>query len=374
MPAPTDVTSLLQQLIRIPSVNPAGEPGTPHTGEQAIAEWLADFTRSFGGEPSLEPVQPNRPNLLVRFPGGAGKPRVVLAPHLDTVSVGGMSIDPFGGDIHDGRIYGRGASDTKGSIAAMLWALHELQGQWEALPFEIWFAGLMGEEAGNDGARALAPMLRADWVIAGEPTLCQVVHRHKGACWLELETLGIAGHGSNPRPGENAILRMATLLPQLQAVADRWAADADPDLGSSTLNIGVMQGGTKVNIVPSRCRAELDLRVIDLSNRWQRELEEVIATHAPHTTLTASRTLPPLNTPRDHPMVQQLLASGSKLITAPWFCDAAIFSAAGIPSVALGPGSIAQAHTADEWIAIEELERGAKFFQTFLSGQHPGAV
>jgi len=369
MGAPQDVVELLQQLVRIPSVNPDGDPGTDQTGELALARYVGEFCQPLGAEVVFEEVEPDRPNVICRFPGGAGKPRLVFAPHLDTVSVAGMTIDPFAAEIRDGRVYGRGASDTKGSMATMLWTLFELEGRYESLPYEIWFAGLMGEEAGNDGARDLAGHLEADFVVVGEPTGMQVVHRHKGATWLKVRTSGVAGHGSNPRPDENAILRMARILPELRALSDRWAESPDPELGPSTLSIGTIQGGSKVNIVPDRCEVTIDMRVTDGQSRWTDELEAVLARHAEYAELVSSTGLPALNTPRENPHVQKLLATGTEPATAPWFCDAAMFAAVGIPAVAIGPGSIAQAHTRDEWIAIDELLRGTEFFRAFLLNQ-----
>src|SRR5271156_3370102 len=129
----SSVSGLLQALVRIPSVNPHGSPGVDRPGEEV----------------ELREVAPGRPNVLGRFPSDApGKKRVILAPHLDTVSVAGMIIDPFGGELRDGKIWGRGATDTKGCMAAMLWSLWELRDRIPGLGHEVWFAGLMGEEAG----------------------------------------------------------------------------------------------------------------------------------------------------------------------------------------------------------------------------------
>src|SRR5437763_8241966 len=126
MSAPTSVVELLQALVRIPSVNPAGTPGTAEVGERRCAEYLLEHLRGLGAHAALREVLPGRPNVVARFPSDRpGKPRLLFAPHTDTVSVAGMTIDPFGADLADGKIWGRGACDTKGSMASMLWALHE---------------------------------------------------------------------------------------------------------------------------------------------------------------------------------------------------------------------------------------------------------
>ena len=366
MTQPGNVVELLQHLVRIPSVNPDGDPGTEHTGEQAIAEYVCHFLKDIGAVAAVEPVLPGRPNVTGHFPALAGKPVVLLAPHLDTVSVVGMSIPPFDGGLRDGRVYGRGASDTKGSMAAMLWALREIAANPELCRYDVRFAAVMGEEAGHEGAHLLAKTLKADFAIVGEPTDLRMVHRHKGARWMRLVTGGLAGHGSNPRPHENAILRMATILPEMRAAADAWAADADPVLGATTLNVGVIRGGSKVNIVPDRCEAALDMRIISESPRWMGDLEDIVARHAAYTTLETTGSSPLLDTALDSPLAKALIAHGAAPDVAPWFCDAAIFAKAGVPSVALGPGKIAQAHTADEWIAVDDLLRGAEFFRSFL--------
>jgi acetylornithine deacetylase/succinyl-diaminopimelate desuccinylase-like protein len=199
MSAPRTVVELLQDLVRIPSVNPHGEPGTAGVGEAKIAAYLAEFLRGIGAEVEVREVLPDRPNVVARWPGDRpGKPRVLFAPHTDTVSVGGMSIDPFSAEIRDGRLWGRGASDTKGPMASMLWALKEAREKLPGLAHEIWFAGLMSEEADQHGSRALAAQERFDFVIAAEPTNLEVVHTHKGSAFFNLRTGGLAGHASRP--------------------------------------------------------------------------------------------------------------------------------------------------------------------------------
>jgi acetylornithine deacetylase/succinyl-diaminopimelate desuccinylase-like protein len=131
---PTTVTELLQTLVRIPSVNPAGTPGTEHVGEEQCARYVGEFLRGLGAETEVREVLPGRPNVVARFPSDRpGKPRLLFAPHTDTVSVAGMTIEPFGGEVRAGRVWGRGASDTKGSMAAMLWALQAARSAIPAL-------------------------------------------------------------------------------------------------------------------------------------------------------------------------------------------------------------------------------------------------
>jgi acetylornithine deacetylase/succinyl-diaminopimelate desuccinylase-like protein len=370
MNQPSSVVELLQTLVRIPSVNPHGDPGTDGVGEGPIAAWLAEFLVSIGAQVELREVLPGRPNVVAHWPGDRpGKPRILFAPHTDTVSVGGMSIDPFGGELRDGKIWGRGASDTKGPMASMLWALKEAREKLPTLGYEIWFAGLMSEEADQHGSRALAREERFDFVIAAEPTGLEVVHAHKGSAFLNLRTTGTAGHASRPELGDNAIDKMLDVLQVIRTeFAAEFAAQIDPVLGTSTLSIGTIKGGTKTNVIPDSCEASVDLRFIPahydpaIIERFAEQLEAV----CPDVEVSAIPA-PPLYTDPAHPLIVKLGECGAKPVGAPWFCDACYFAERGMPAIALGPGTILQAHTKDEYIAVEDLERGVQFFGKFLA-------
>jgi acetylornithine deacetylase/succinyl-diaminopimelate desuccinylase-like protein len=369
-----DVVELLQLLVRVPSVNPAGEPGTSEVGEKRCAEFIAGRLENFGAEAvELREVLPGRPNVLGRFPADRpGKPKLLLCPHTDTVSVTGMTVDPFAGVRRDGRVYGRGACDTKGTIAAMLWALWEVREALPRLGHEVWFTGLMGEEAGNEGAAALAADFPgADFALVGEPTDCQIVHTHKGVTWLKLTAPGRAAHSAAPQLGENAIYKMADVLRCLRdEVAEEFRALVDPVLGSPTLNAGLIHGGSKVNIVPETCWVELDLRTLPsqagpgfvqaMTSRLRQACPDLIVEHI--------RSHEPLYTSPEHPCVRALEAAGGRCVGAPWFCDGSVLAAGGIPAVAAGPGNIAQAHTADEFLSEDDLRGGVEFYKRFLLG------
>jgi len=361
----TSAADLLQALVRIPSVNPHGDPGVERPGEQACAEFVAAFLEECGARVELREVAPGRPNVFARFPSDApGKKRVILAPHLDTVSVGGMTIEPFGGEIRDGKLWGRGATDTKGPMAAMMWSLRQLRDRIPALGHEIWFAALMGEEAGQEGARAFVKQERGDFALIGEPTGCEIVTSHKGSLWLKLRTAGRAVHASAPHLGDNAIYKMADVLRCIRdEIAPRLASQSHPVLGSATISAGVIRGGTKINIVPDFCELEVDIRTIP-----GLEFEKIagaLGNAVPGLKISHTESLP-LSTDPSHPLIQLLLKNGSRLAVAPWFCDAAVFAAAGIPAVAAGPGDIAQAHTKDEWISLSALDKGVQFYRGFL--------
>jgi acetylornithine deacetylase/succinyl-diaminopimelate desuccinylase family protein len=359
------VADLLRELIRIPSVNPDGDPGTTHTGEKECAKFVADFLHSCGAEAWLEEVLPDRPNVLGRFPSTSkAKPRLLFAPHTDTVTVTGMSIDPFSGELRDGKIWGRGASDTKGPMAAVLFALLECKNVLPHLSHEIWFAGFMGEEAGQQGARALSGKERFDFAIVGEPTRLQTVNTHKGSVWLTLRARGRAAHASTPQIGENAIEKILEVVDLLRSqLSARFGASSDETLGPLTFNLGTIQGGSKINIVPDLCEAKIDIRTLpgqDLAPLLDSLAKQFAGVEFER------RILGPLQTDPNHPFIRLLESCGARCVGAAWFSDAAFLAAAGTPAVALGPGSMDQAHTADEWISLADLEAGVTFFKTVL--------
>lgn len=368
-PVPS-VVRLCQDLVRIPSVNPDDNPGTSETGEARCAEWLAKWIqREFpDAEVSTPEVLPNRPNIVARFSSDTpGKPRLLFAPHTDTVSVVGMTIPPFGGEIRQNRVYGRGASDTKGPMASMLAALLAVREHLPRLSHEIWFAGLAGEEAGQHGAHALASKESFDLVIAAEPTSLDFVYTHKGSMFLTLSSSGVAVHAARPQDGQNAIYPMADVMRLVRDELSPWLATFQhPVLGHSTVSAGTIRGGSKTNVVPDFCRATLDIRTVPgQDTAFEEELFGRLRSVYPALDIQVTRAHP-LLTSLDHPLLDKLQSLGSLPSGAPWFCDAAVFAKHGSPAIAMGPGSIAQAHTCDEWISLEDLEKGASFFESFL--------
>jgi len=374
-----NVISLTQSLVQIPSVNPDGDPGCPdhQQGEAKIAHFLADLLSSLGAEVTLEEVLPSRPNLIARFPTDRpGKPAILLGPHTDTVGVAKMSVDPFAAELVDGRIYGRGACDTKGPMASMIQAIADLGADRIAtLPFELHFVGFMSEESGQDGSRHFAQhhASRYAFAIAAEPTGCRVVHAHKGCTWASITLTGKAAHGARPELGHNAVIDAARLVSLLDTDFRPILAEHggfDPALGAPTMNIGMLHGGTRFNIVPDHATIALDFRSnpqLDAAGGPLPLLQSFLDTQAPTATLQRrSHPAPALHTDPNNPYVAALAAIGPGLTTAPWFSDAAHLAAAGVPAVAAGPGDIAQAHTAAESISITDLANGVHLFTTFL--------
>ena len=373
----TPTLKLLRELIALPSVNPGLLPaGDPRAGEQRVAEFLAATAGAAGLDVDLREVQPGRCNLFTRLsPAGKVKHRVVLAPHLDTVPP--ATDEQFDPQVRQGRVYGRGACDTKGSVAAMFSAVLELARQG-ARPAhtEIVFIGLVDEETGQAGSRAVAADgFDADLAIVGEPTRLRVVTAHKGNVWLKLTTQGKAAHGSRPDLGRNAILEMARVVTLLETeYAAELATRRHPLLRCATVNTGTIRGGVQANIVPAQCSIVIDRRMLpgETGASVRRELKALLRAHGLKAVLGDQKgaPCPALETDANLPLVRgfMALAGQAEPVGVDYFCDAAVLAGAGIPSVVFGPGDIAQAHTADEWLATSQLERAKTLLVRFLSG------
>lgn len=369
-----NVVELLQKLIQIPSVNPDDSPGTEMTHEQKIAEWLEQYLADEGFEVTLETVLEGRPNLIAKYPGGSERKRVMLAPHLDTVGVGGMTIDPFCGELKEGKIWGRGSSDTKGPMAAMITALVENKELLAELPVAVDFVAFMGEESTQQGSKHFSKHHADEYefAVAGEPTLLNLVNVTKGATWITVEAHGKAAHSSQPELGENAIMILARSLDMInRKFSNRLATYSHPILGHSTLNIGTINGGSRPNIVPDYASAQIDIRTTPALQEVGGAvslLEEFIAEMQLPISIKSYHENPPMETAEDNPYIKKLLSSSvdSETVGAPWFSDAAHLTDGGIPSICAGPGSIDQAHTKDEWIKVSDLEAGVVFFSNFI--------
>jgi acetylornithine deacetylase/succinyl-diaminopimelate desuccinylase-like protein len=326
-----------------------------------------------GLDVELQPVFPNRSNVLARLtPPGKITTRVLLAPHMDTVDGHDGQFIPI---KKNGRIFGRGACDTKGSIAAMLAALIYLSGR-AARPrqTEIIFAGLIDEENAQAGSRAFVKSrLKASLAIVGEPTCLQAVTAHKGSIWLKLETRGKAAHGSTPELGKNAVHAMARVVEMLETdYAGELLSRRHPLLGSPTISVGSINGGTQANIVPDRCSIMVDRRTLpgETDATVRREIMELLRRKKLKAILINGKSEPclPLETDPGIPLVADFLKSLNqpKPLGVRYFCDASVLAQGGIPSLAFGPGDIAQAHTSDEWISLESLDRARLMLTRFL--------
>jgi len=373
-----EVIGLLSELVRIPSVNPRMGDGS---GEEKIARYLNDCLRGLGLTPTITEVQPRRPNVLVTVPGTPGGPHLLFEAHTDTVSPSHGQQDPFNPRLESERLYGRGSCDTKASVAAMFLALVSV------LPLRdrratISLAFTMGEELGHEGVGSLlASGFRADAAVVGEPTGLDVVAAHKGILRWKMVTTGRAAHSANPEKGCNAIVKMAAVIRVLEAkLIPQLRQRSHPLLGSPTLSIGRIEGGLQVNVVPDRCTVDVDRRLLP-GETWagvRRELEDVLAPlRASDPDLQVEieepyQRLASMATPPDAPIVRIAQEAvrridGQRTIRGVAFgTDAAELSAAGIPSVVLGPGDIAQAHTSDEYVEIQQVVKAAAIYREIM--------
>jgi acetylornithine deacetylase/succinyl-diaminopimelate desuccinylase family protein len=364
---------LLRELIALPSVNPAFvPPGDPRAGEGRVAEFVAASAASAGLDVSLEPALPHRPNVIARLsPAGKVRRTILLAPHLDTVNAEPAGFEPR---LRAGRIYGRGACDTKGSVAAMLAAVCEVARSRPPRKTEIVFAGLIDEEQSQAGSRALVTSrFKADLAIVGEPTCLKVVTAHKGSLWVRLEAQGKSAHGARPELGKNAIHMMARVVDVLEtAYAASLTKRGHELLGPPTVNVGVIQGGTQPNIVPDHCSVIVDRRTLpgESEKTVRAELSACLKKAGLRAAVSFVKSGPcgAMETSPKLPLIAQFMRSLGQDQPAGvhYFCDAAVLSRGGIPSIVFGPGDIAQAHTADEWINVNSLRQAQAALTRFL--------
>jgi acetylornithine deacetylase/succinyl-diaminopimelate desuccinylase-like protein len=367
---------LLQDLIALPSVNPAFFSDPQLHGEHRVAAFLESAARRQGLDVESQAVVPGRSNLLVRLsPRGEVRHRVLLAPHMDTVGepAYALQLTPV---VRDGRIYGRGACDTKGSVAAFFQSLLNVAASGPRPNHtEILFVGLIDEENMQLGSRHFAQHgPQGDLAIVGEPTGLEIVTAHKGDVWLRLRTTGRSAHGATPHRGKNAVTAMARIVLALETeyAAELAARPAHPRLGRPTINVGRIDGGRQPNIVPAECTIDIDRRTLpgETEAGVRREIIALLRRHGLKAAYDNLRTNPcePLDTCPDLPLVRSLTRAAGRKGTrgVHYFTDAAPLAAGGTPSVVFGPGDIAQAHTEREWLAISQLEKSIQILERFL--------
>lgn len=272
-------------------------------------------------------------------------------------------------------MHGRGACDTKGSVAAMFSALRETaKSSNRPRQTEIVFAGLIDEEDKQSGSRALAKSgFRADLAIVGEPTQLETISAHKGDIWARLSIQGKSAHGAKPHLGINAVHKMTRVVEiLLTEYADSLKQKTHPLLGQATINVGSIRGGTQANIVPDECFIEIDRRTLpgEQDAKVLREIDQLLRKRGFRCRFDDLKGVPcpPMEVDADHALIRSIQKSAGKRTTrgVDFFCDAAILARAGIPAIVFGPGNIAQAHTADEWISLKSLDRGTAILSGFL--------
>jgi acetylornithine deacetylase/succinyl-diaminopimelate desuccinylase-like protein len=372
-----DVTRLLSDLVAIPSVNPMGRA---LTGEDVLETRLTDYLetwfRGLGVACRRQPVAPGRDNILALYQAPAPGRTILFDVHQDTVPTDGMTIPPFEPATVGGRLYGRGSCDVKGSMAAMLAAFARLVRERPAGSASVLLACTVDEEFTHTGSSRLSETDHgAELAIVAEPTLLNLVDCHKGALRWKIRTRGLACHSSTPHLGVNAIYRMGRVLEALESFAGSLSRFApDPRLGPPSLSVGRIEGGQSVNVVPDWCEIEVDRRILP-GEEPARCLEQV-------TRLLSDRlgeldgvefgqpwvNLPPLS-PRAAQWLEPLgdaiaAATGRRpeVMGVPFGTDAGPLNARGTPCIVFGPGNIAQAHTKDEWIELEQVRLAAQAY------------
>jgi acetylornithine deacetylase len=356
---------LVRDLIAIDSVNPSLVPGG--AGEEAIAQAVAAEMRSLGLDVEVSEVAPGRPNVVGVLEGRAPGRSLMLCGHLDTVGVMGMEA-PFDPVERDGRIYGRGAQDMKGGLAAMIGAARAMATSGGLASGRLIIAAVIDEEYASIGAEALVTRWRADAAVVGEPTDLIVAVGHKGFSWVEITTEGVAAHGSRPRDGRDAVLRMGRVLGRLEA-RDRELQSRPPHpiLGTASLHASLINGGRELSTYPDRCTLQMERRTIsgEPVEIALTEAETILsalkredAEFEGHATFMFGR--PPYEISPDHnlpPMLEDALSRAGRTTTRggmTFWTDAAVLGHAGIPSVIFGPGG-AGLHGLVEYVRVDEV-------------------
>lgn len=369
------VVQVLQEIVAIPSVNPIYDPAS--SGETAMADYVERWATGLGLAVRRQTVFPGRDNVVVRLSGPAGGPVLAIEAHMDTVGVTGME-DPFGAAVIEGRLNGRGACDTKGSLAAMLVAMEELAAHRDELACTVDLVAAVDEETSGAGARAHVDAgNHADAAVIGEPTSLSVVRAHNGCVRGEITVIGKAAHTSVANEGVNAISGMATIVLLLASVNGDLANAPGGPAANGSLTVSLIEGGSGINVVPERCTINYDRRITP----GQTETEALAQIDAvldrvrdQRPDLTIERPAPwftgdALDTSATNPLVTLAEAVNAGLgqpgeaVWVPYGSDASKFASAGIPAIVYGPGSIDHAHSATEFVPVDELAIAVAFYR-----------
>jgi acetylornithine deacetylase len=359
----TDPTiALLKDLVAIDSVNPSLVPGG--AGERAIAERIAAELRASGLDVQVTEAAPGRPNVFGTIDSGRPGPALMLCGHSDTVGVEGMTA-PFDPVVRDGKLFGRGAQDMKGGVASILAAARRLAQSPAGLKGRVIVAIVADEEYASVGADAAVADWKADAAVVAEPTDLAIGIGHKGFEWVEVETQGVAAHGSRPDDGVDAILMMGRVLGELDALEQGFiAGPAHPLLGRPSLHASLIGGGRELSTYPDRCTLSIERRTVtgEPPESLRREVEAALdRLRAADPRFRASARLTfarsPYLTPEGHPLPRMLRESLGRPTTVgamSFWTDAAILGAAGMASVVFGPGG-AGLHGLEEYVRLDEV-------------------
>lgn len=356
--------SLLRDLVAIDSVNPSLVPGA--AGEGSIAAAIATHMQRLHLDVVVQEVAPGRPNVIGVLEGTRPGPSLMLCGHVDTVGVDGMR-DPFDPRECDGRLFGRGSQDMKGGIAAMIDAARVATERGFSRG-RLLIAAVVDEEYASIGADALVTTWSADMAVVTEPTDLQIAVGHKGFAWIDVVTRGRAAHGSRPKDGRDAIVRMGRVLTRLEAL-DRalQARPPHPVMGTGSLHASLINGGRELSSYPDRCELQLERRTVagETGDHAEREIQEILKALRQEdpefegdARLTFAR--PPYELPRGHPLPAALAAASpaihrsAEAIGMSFWTDAAVLGHAGIPTVLFGPGG-AGLHSTEEYVNVDDV-------------------
>jgi acetylornithine deacetylase len=377
-----DVTRLLSDLVAIPSVNPMGRAlGGPDILEGRMSDYLERWFRELGVPCERRPVSAGRDNLLARYEAPGSRTTLLFDAHQDTVPTDGMTIPPFVPMIEGGRLHGRGSCDVKGGMSAMLIAFARLVRERPAGSASVIMACTVDEEFTHTGSTQLAATpLKADLAIVSEPTRLDIVNYHKGAVRWKVHVKGVACHSSTPQLGVNAIYRMARVVSALDDYATELSeAEPHPVLGAPSLSVGRIEGGLSVNVVPDWCEIEVDRRIIPGEDRGEAcgkalayllgrlggDAGDWIEFYPPWVdmpSLSPSGASAVEWTERACRAIAPVIGRTPGVSGVPYGTDAGPLGAAGLPCLVFGPGDIAQAHTKDEWIELDQVRLAAEAY------------
>ncbi len=361
-----EVLLLTQELLRFNTINPPGQ-------EKACADFLADRLEGSGFEVEAYEFSPGRPNLIARLRGSGDELPLCYAMHMDTVPLGDSqwTRDPFSGEVDGDRLYGRGASDMKGGIAACVVSAIEMA-KYPNRKADILLVITAGEETGCEGAAYVASLNGvlgdSGGLVIAEPTSNKIFTGHKGALWLELKTRGLAAHGSMPAEGKNAIYPAAGAVLKLRGVDLGYPPH--PVLGTATLNVGTIAGGTKINMVPDQAVIHVDIRTVPgrTSDETISHLKNILG---PGVEMNTLLDFDAVATDPDNEWIQEVSAVLSNYSgeTAPpkglpYFTDAALLTPAfnSAPTIILGPGEPELAHKTDEFCLVPRLSEAVEIY------------
>jgi len=363
------VLTLTKKLIEIPSVNPPGK-------EEPVAKFIYKLLSKAGFETRIQEVLPKRPNVLASLRGRNDK-QLIFNAHMDVVPAGeGWRTDPFKGLIINNKIVGRGAADMKGGLAAMLTALLAIKKANVKLNGDIIFHAVIDEEVKSSGTKNIINNgVKADYAVIGEPTNLSICIAQKGRLVIKITVNGKAAHASIPDEGINAISETIKILNKIVSYERKLYKKKCSLLGFPTQTITMINGGVKSNIVPEKCEVIIDRRLIpgentnNIKNEFRNTINKLQRTAKGSFRVNfIEHEADPLQTSPNEQVVKVACSAvndiigKARIIGFPAVTDAYLYSKAKIPTIILGPGSLAQAHKPNEYVKISELIYAAKIY------------